>query len=48
METLAEIRGLTKAYGKTLGVNNMSLVIPRGKIIGFWDLTGAVRLLLLR
>ena len=31
---LVEARELTKIYGKTLAVNQMNLVIPRGKIIG--------------
>ncbi len=41
MEFLAEIRGLTKSYGKTLAVNNMNLMIPRGKIIGLLGPNGS-------
>lgn len=48
METLAEIRGLTKAYGKTLGVNNMNLVIPRGKIIGLLGPNGSGKTTLIK
>lgn len=41
MEALAEIRGLTKTYGNTVAVNNMNLVIPRGKIIGLLGPNGS-------
>lgn len=41
MEILAEINNLTKVYGNTIAVNNMSLVIPRGKIIGLLGPNGS-------
>lgn len=41
MEALAEIRGLTKVYGSKIAVNNMNLMIPRGKIIGLLGPNGS-------
>ncbi|TCL60639.1 ABC-2 type transport system ATP-binding protein [Kineothrix alysoides] len=41
MEFLAEIRGVTKSYGRTVAVNNMNLMIPRGKIIGLLGPNGS-------
>ncbi len=41
MEALAEIRGVTKIFGNTLAVNNMNLMIPRGKIIGLLGPNGS-------
>ena len=41
MEALAEIRGLTKEFGNHLAVNNMNLIIPRGKIIGLLGPNGS-------
>ena len=48
MEALAEIRGLTKVYGKTLAVNNMNLDIPRGKIIGLLGPNGSGKTTLIK
>lgn len=48
MEVLAEIKGLTKVYGKTLAVNNMSLFIPRGKIIGLLGPNGSGKTTLIK
>ncbi|NLL77298.1 MAG: ABC transporter ATP-binding protein [Clostridiales bacterium] len=48
METLAEIKGLTKSYGKTLAVNNMNLIIPRGKIIGLLGPNGSGKTTLIK
>ncbi len=41
MEALAEIRGLTKVFENHLAVNNMNLIIPRGKIIGLLGPNGS-------
>ncbi len=41
MEALAEIRGLTKVFDNHLAVNNMNLIIPRGKIIGLLGPNGS-------
>lgn len=48
MEVLAEIKGLTKVYGNTLAVNNMNLVIPRGKIIGLLGPNGSGKTTLIK
>lgn len=48
MEALAEIRGLTKVFGNTLAVNNMNLVIPRGKIIGLLGPNGSGKTTLIK
>ena len=48
MEALAQIRGLTKVYGKTLAVNNMNLDIPRGKIIGLLGPNGSGKTTLIK
>lgn len=48
MEALAEIKGLTKVYGKTLAVNNMNLIIPRGKIIGLLGPNGSGKTTLIK
>lgn len=48
MEALAQIRGLTKTYGKTLAVNNMNLDIPRGKIIGLLGPNGSGKTTLIK
>ncbi len=41
MEALVEIRGLTKAFSHTIAVNNMNLIIPRGRIIGLLGPNGS-------
>lgn len=42
MENLVEIKGLTKTYGgRTIAVNNLTLNIPRGKIIGLLGPNGS-------
>lgn len=48
MEVLAEIKNLTKVYGSTLAVNNMNLVIPRGKIIGLLGPNGSGKTTLIK
>ena len=48
MEALAEIRGLSKAYGNTLAVNNLNLVIPRGRIIGLLGPNGSGKTTLIK
>lgn len=48
MEILAEIKGLTKLYGNTLAVNNMNLIIPRGKIIGLLGPNGSGKTTLIK
>ncbi len=48
MEFIAEINGLTKVYGSTLAVNNMNLVIPRGKIIGLLGPNGSGKTTLIK
>lgn len=48
MEVLAEIKGLTKLYGNTLAVNNMNLIIPRGKIIGLLGPNGSGKTTLIK
>ena len=48
MEALAEIRGLTKVYGNTLAVNNLNLVIPRGRIIGLLGPNGSGKTTLIK
>lgn len=48
MEALAEIRGLTKVFGSTLAVNNMNLIIPRGKIIGLLGPNGSGKTTLIK
>jgi ABC-2 type transport system ATP-binding protein len=35
------IRGLTKRYGDVLAVNNLSLTVEQGEILGFLGLNGA-------
>ncbi len=48
MDLLAEINGLTKVYGSTLAVNNMSFAIPRGKIIGLLGPNGSGKTTLIK
>lgn len=48
MDIVAEIKGLTKVYGKTLAVDNMNLVIPRGKIIGLLGPNGSGKTTLIK
>lgn len=49
MENLVEIRGLTKAFGdKNIAVNNLTLDIPRGKIIGLLGPNGSGKTTLIK
>ena len=48
MEALAEIRGLTKVYGNTMAVNNLNLIIPRGRIIGLLGPNGSGKTTLIK
>lgn len=48
MDFIAQINGLTKVYGKTLAVNNMNLVIPKGKIIGLLGPNGSGKTTLIK
>lgn len=41
MENIIEVRNLTKYYGKTLGVENLSLELKQGEIFGFIGPNGA-------
>lgn len=41
MENVIEIRGLTKYYGKTRGIENLSLEVKKGEIFGFIGPNGA-------
>ena len=44
MNELVEIVGLTKAYdAKNVAVNNITLTLPRGKIIGLLGPNGSGR-----
>ena len=45
---MIEIRNLTKKYGKTLALNNVSLDIPRGQIIGIFGENGAGKTTLIK
>lgn len=48
MEILAEIKGLTKVYGRTLAVNDLNLMIPRGRIIGLLGPNGSGKTTLIK
>ncbi len=49
MNNLIEIRGLTKAYdAKHIAVNNISLTLPRGKIIGLLGPNGSGKTTLIK
>lgn len=48
MEALAVMEGLTKVYGNTLAVNNLNLIIPRGKIIGLLGPNGSGKTTLIK
>src|SRR5437763_4677450 len=39
--TMIEATGLTKRYGKTVAVNNLSFSVPAGKVTGFLGPNGA-------
>ena len=41
MENILEIRNLTKYYGKTLAVHNLSMELRKGEIFGFIGPNGA-------
>ena len=34
MQSILEVRALSKRYGSTLALNNVDLTLPKGKIIG--------------
>lgn len=48
MDNLAEIKNLTKTYERTLAINKMNLVIPRGKIIGLLGPNGSGKTTLIK
>ena len=49
MKELIEITGLTKAYNKrSIAVNNISLTLPRGKIIGLLGPNGSGKTTLIK
>ncbi len=48
MEALAEIKNLTKAYGRKVAVNDMNLTIPRGRIIGLLGPNGSGKTTLIK
>jgi len=41
MENILECRDLTKRYGKVVALDNLSIQIPRGKIIGLLGPNGS-------
>ena len=45
---MIEIRNVTKKYGKTLALDNVSLDIPRGEIIGLFGENGAGKTTLIK
>lgn len=49
MDNLLEIKELTKVYGgRTLAVNNMSFILPKGKIIGLLGPNGSGKTTLIK
>ena len=40
-ETVIETRGLTRRFGKTLAVDDLTLQVPRGSVFGFIGRNGA-------
>jgi len=41
LQAVIELRGVTKRYGKTLALDNVSLSLPRGKVLGLIGPNGA-------
>ena len=48
MNTAISIKSLTKRYGKTLALDNLSLDIPKGKIFGLLGPNGAGKTTLIK
>lgn len=45
---MIEISGLTKKYGKKVALNNVSLMLPRGEIVGLFGENGAGKTTLMK
>ena len=43
MQSILEVRALSKRYSSTLALNNVDLTLPKGKIIGLLDRMAAAR-----
>ncbi len=48
MDAILEVRGLTKRYGATIALNNVSLTLPRGKIVGLLGPNGSGKTTMLK
>ena len=48
MQSILEVRALSKRYGSTLALNNVDLTLPKGKIIGLLGPNGSGKTTLLK
>lgn len=48
METIMEIRGITKTFPGTTALNNVNLILPKGKIIGLLGPNGSGKTTLIK
>ena len=48
MQSILEVRALSKRYGSMLALNNVDLTLPKGKIIGLLGLNGSGKTTLLK
>ena len=48
METIMEIKGITKSFPGTVALNNINLILPKGKIIGLLGPNGSGKTTLIK